>query len=97
VPQSCRAIAIVNEMAEIRFNEFVFPGRKQGRALTEMSILRDLRPGITAHGFRSTFKDWSAECTNSPNLCRRQRLRMRLLTRLRAPTAAATYSRKGAS
>lgn len=23
--------------------------------------------GITTHGFRSTFKDWAAECTSFPN------------------------------
>lgn len=22
---------------------------------------------LTAHGFRSTFRDWAAECTNHPN------------------------------
>jgi integrase len=24
------------------------------------------RPDLTAHGFRSTFRDWAAECTNYP-------------------------------
>lgn len=24
------------------------------------------RPGVTVHGFRSTFKDWATECTNFP-------------------------------
>ena len=28
--------------------------------------LTKLRPGVTAHGFRSTFRDWAAECTNFP-------------------------------
>ena len=70
MPLSLRAVAIVKEMAEIRQNEFVFAGLKQGRPLSDMSLLmllRDLRPGITTHGFRSTFKDWCAECTNAPN------------------------------
>jgi hypothetical protein len=30
-------------------------------------LLRDLHPGITTHGFRSTFKDWAAECAHTPN------------------------------
>ena len=34
VPLSARAIAILKEMAEIRHNEFVFPGTKQGRPAT---------------------------------------------------------------
>ena len=70
VPLSPRAVAIVGEMADIRQNELVFPGLKQGRPLSDMSLLmllRGLRPGITTHGFRSTFKDWCAECTNAPN------------------------------
>jgi integrase len=25
------------------------------------------RSDLTAHGFRSTFRDWAAECTNYPN------------------------------
>jgi integrase len=70
VPLSPRAVAIVKQMGEIRQNEFVFPGMKLGRPLSDMSLLmllRDLRPGITTHGFRSTFKDWCAECTNTAN------------------------------
>jgi integrase len=54
----------------VRRCEFVFPGMKQGKSLSDMSLLmllRHLRRGITTHGFRSTFKDWCAECTNTPN------------------------------
>jgi integrase len=70
VPLSRRAMAIVTEMAEIRLNDFVFPGMKEGRAMSEMGprfLLRSLRPGVTRHGFRSTFRDWAAETTNFPN------------------------------
>src|SRR5262249_9651184 len=70
VPLSIRAIAILKEMQEVRQNDLVFPGFKQGRPLSDMSLLmllRELRPGITTHGFRSTFKDWAAEMTNTPN------------------------------
>ena len=70
VPLSARTIAILREMQGIQQNEFVFPGFKQGRALSNMSLLmllRELRSGITTHGFRSTFKDWAAEMTNTPN------------------------------
>jgi integrase len=70
VPLCDRAIATLNEMQEVRQNEFLFPGFKQGRPLGPMSlrrVLHELRPGITTHGFRSTFKDWAAECTNTAN------------------------------
>ena len=70
VPLSERALTILREMQELRQNDLVFPGSKQGRPLSDMSLLmllRELRPGITTHGFRSTFKDWAAEMTNTPN------------------------------
>jgi integrase len=69
-PLAQRAIAILEEMVQIRQNEFVFPGMKLGRSLSDMALLmllREMRPGFTVHGFRSTFKDWAAECTNTPN------------------------------
>ena len=30
------------------------------------AVLRGLRPGLTVHGFRSTFNDWAAEHTGLP-------------------------------
>ena len=70
VPLCSRALAILQEMAEIRQSEFVFPGLKQGRPLSDMALLvlvREMTPGVTVHGFRSSFKDWCAELTNTPN------------------------------
>ena len=69
VPLSSGANAILAEMLQIRQNEYVFPGMKQGRPLADKALLllvRALRPGFTVHGFRSTFKDWCAECTSFP-------------------------------
>ena len=46
----------------------VFPGQKRGKPLSNMAMLTLLgrmgRGDITAHGFRSTFRDWAAERTN---------------------------------
>jgi integrase len=71
VPMAPRALAIVQEMAELRFNEFVFPGAKQGRPLSDSGIrglVRELHEAvITRHGFRSSFRDWAAETTGFPN------------------------------
>ena len=70
VPLSPGAMAILEEMAEVRQNEFVFPGMKKGRSLSNMGVIalvRQLRKGITRHGFRSTFRDWAAESTSFPN------------------------------
>jgi integrase len=72
VPLSERAIAILNEIVEIRHNEFVFPSAKQGRPLTRNVLLRllhrlsDGEPAVTPHGFRSSFREWAAEATNFP-------------------------------
>ena len=71
VPLSDRALAIVNAMAEIRSGDFVFPGGKEGRPLSNMSLLMTMRrmgrSDFTAHGFRSSFRDWAAERTNFPS------------------------------
>jgi integrase len=37
-------------------------------------LLNALRPGITVHGFRSTFSDWAAEQTNAPSEVREMAL-----------------------
>ena len=53
-----------------RLNDFVFPGVKRDKPLSDMALLmllRELHPGITVHGFRSTFKDWAAETTTFPD------------------------------
>lgn len=44
---------------------FLFPG-KPTRSITTaatLKLLQGLRPGLTTHGFRSTFRDWAAEQT----------------------------------
>jgi hypothetical protein len=52
-----RAVAIIKELAETRRNECVFSGLKRGQPLIGMAMLmlRDMQPGITVHGFWSTF------------------------------------------
>jgi integrase len=70
IPLTRGAVAILKEMAEVRQSNFIFPGAKDGKPLSNMALLmllRDFQPGITVHGFRSTFNDWAAECTTSPN------------------------------
>jgi len=74
VPLSVRALAILGEMQALRHasaaDAFVFPGGKHGKPLSNMAFLMLLRrmgrDDLTAHGFRSTFRDWAAERTNFP-------------------------------
>ena len=70
VPLSPAALAIVEKMAAIRSSEFLFPGGLAGRPLSNMAMLvllrRMGRDDLTAHGFRSSFRDWAAERTGFP-------------------------------
>jgi integrase len=67
VPLSADALALLREAAKLRADgvDHVFPGAKKGKPLSNMSFLmllrRMAREDITAHGFRSTFRDWAAE------------------------------------
>ena len=65
VPLSNRAVEILDDLPSE--GEFIFPGGRAGNPLSNMAMLelvRDMRPGITVHGFRSTFADWAGDCTN---------------------------------
>ena len=70
VPLSQRAIDILGEAKLLAANSvYVFPGRSDTKPMSNMVFLMGLRRKhltITAHGFRSTFRDWSAEATNIP-------------------------------
>jgi integrase len=72
VPLSKHAIAVLRTMDSIRSCDYVFPGLREGKHLSNMSmtaVLRRMgRTDITVHGFRSTFRDWAAERTNTPNI-----------------------------
>jgi integrase len=70
VPLSGRAREIVAGLPRIDAMPYVFPGARQDRPLSSMAmleLLRGLRPGLTVHGFRSTFRDWAAEETDFPS------------------------------
>ncbi|MEI9996800.1 MAG: integrase arm-type DNA-binding domain-containing protein [Rhizomicrobium sp.] len=68
VPLCTRALDIIAEMKRFYTGPYVFPGLKLNKPLSNMALLvlleRMGRPDLTAHGFRSTFKDWVSECTD---------------------------------
>lgn len=67
VPLSSRAVEILKSIPRFNDGEYVFVGGKPGKPLSNMSLLmllRRLNSGVTAHGFRSTFRDWVSEYTN---------------------------------
>jgi integrase len=70
VPLTPAALAIITEMQKARSSVFIFPGLKKDKALSNMAMLALLKrmghSTLTAHGFRSTFRDWVAEKTTHP-------------------------------
>src|SRR5208282_4972868 len=65
------ALEIAKTMYEASNSDFVFAGQKPGKPLLMTALLTLLRrmniQDATVHGFRSTFRDWAAECTKFPN------------------------------
>ena len=73
VPLSGRAMDILDRMDTFRCTTgseaYVFEGQKPGRPLSDMTLTMPIRRAelpITVHGFRSAFRDWCAEATNTP-------------------------------
>ena len=74
VPLSPRAMEILEEARSIRDrSDLVFPSPRRGVEVLSDETLRRLLRGFgfadrtTVHGFRSSFRDWAAECTSAPH------------------------------
>lgn len=71
VPLSPAAVAIFKRARALQSEgaKFIFEGSKPDKPMSDMTltkVLRDMEAGCTAHGFRSTFRDWVAETTAFP-------------------------------
>lgn len=68
VPLSDRALEILHDMKARATSELVFPGQRERRPLSDMTLTKALKTaggeGWTVHGFRSSFRDWTAEETS---------------------------------
>ncbi len=68
VPLAKAAADVLRAMAQVREGDFIFPGAG-GKPLSNMAMLAVLarmgRSDLTAHGFRSTFRDWAGDETNA--------------------------------
>jgi integrase len=66
IPLSTGALAALREVEPLRgvSDDFIFPGRKGG-GLSSMTFLvllqRRMNRAVTAHGFRSAFRDWCGD------------------------------------
>lgn len=72
VPLSARCLELLEAAKVIADGgPFIFPGQSPKMPLSNMVFLMLLRrverTDITAHGFRSSFRDWAAEKTNTPH------------------------------
>ena len=72
VPLSPPAVALLKALKpeNVLPTDFLFPGQRAGKSLSNMAgamLLRRMnRADITVHGFRSTFRDWAADTTGYP-------------------------------
>ena len=68
VPLAPRCIKILERAEELSDDGlYIFPGQSVEKPLSTMAFLMMIRrmgKAITAHGFRSSFRDWAAERTN---------------------------------
>lgn len=68
IPLSDAALALLKAIPKTQDNPLVFPNLK-GSQLSDMTmgaVLKRMGQGVTAHGFRSTFRDWAGETTEYP-------------------------------
>ncbi len=89
VPLSKAALRLLKALPKLD-SPFLFPGRDPKRPISNMTMLVQLqrrmqRPDLTVHGFRSTFRDWAAEQTNTPA----EVVEMALAHKIEDPTEAA--------
>lgn len=70
VPLSTAAEKVLSSLPRVDDSPYLFPGARPGRPLSNLAMLMGLRRmgrgNLTMHGFRSTFRDWSAERTQYP-------------------------------
>ena len=62
-----RVLSILEGLPRESGTDRLFISAQQGSRLTGTTLLklvRSLRPGVTVHGFRSSFRDWAGELTN---------------------------------
>jgi integrase len=75
VPLSRQAVAILRALP--REGRLVFIGAKAGAAIGPagmLRVLKQLRPDVVVHGFRSSFRDWVEERTAFPAIVAEQAL-----------------------
>jgi integrase len=98
VPLSTQAVALLRALPTGRPTDYIFPGEKHGKPLSDMTMTAFIRrqnnnaivwkddngDEITQHGFRSTLMDWAAETTPFPAAVADQALAHAISDKVRA-------------
>jgi integrase len=69
VPLTLHMVAILEEMATLGTDGYVFPGKRKGKPLSNLAmtmLMRRMKIYVTVHGFRSSFRDWCGEVSTFP-------------------------------
>ena len=69
VPLAPRCVELLDAATDIRTGDLVFPS-PHGRQLSDATmskLVRELGLDAVPHGFRSSFRDWAAETTDTPH------------------------------
>jgi integrase len=64
VPLARPVMTFLRSAHEMRYGDYVFPGRGRGKPMSNMTMLKmlhDMNRTITVHGFRATFRTWADE------------------------------------
>jgi integrase len=67
VPLTDRAIELLKALPHHGAHVFANGGKRPLSNMAMAELLKGMRPGVTVHGMRSTFKDWASERTSYPN------------------------------
>ncbi len=65
IPLPAPAVAILRGLRPDKpgADELVFPGAKPDKPISDVALVKLLPPGVTLHGFRSSFRTWAGENT----------------------------------
>lgn len=70
VPLSPQAIAVLEQQAAVRMNDYVFPGQRPNAPLSYDNFAKSLHQigikHVTPHSFRSVFRDWAGDVADIP-------------------------------
>jgi len=70
IPLSSAAQQLLTDLPQFEDNDHLFSGRLQGKPIGPSAMIKQLHAlgeTCTVHGFRSTFRDWAGETTNTAN------------------------------